>query len=90
METQTEGHFRTDNPPRSFQIWYYTIENPRRKSVLLEGDRGGGSLLQEVWPSVEREREREREKKKKSREGRDFYLGWFVRFLGFSRRWRSI
>ncbi len=62
METQTEGHFRTDNPPRSFQIWYYTIGNPPRKSVLLEGDRGGGSLRQEVWPSVEmREREEEEE-----------------------------
>ncbi len=58
METQTAGHFRTDNPPRSFQIWYYTIENPPRKSVLLEGDRGGGSLRQEICPSVERERER--------------------------------
>jgi hypothetical protein len=36
---------------------------------LLEGDRGGGSLLQEVWPSVEmREREREREEEEEEEE----------------------
>jgi hypothetical protein len=62
METRTQGHSRTDNPPRSFQIWYYTIENPPRKSVLLEGGRGGGSLRQEIWPSVEREREYRRQR----------------------------
>jgi hypothetical protein len=65
MEMQTEGHFRTNNPPRSFQIGYYTIENPPRKLVLLEGDRGGGYLRQEVWPSLEmRERERDRRRRR--------------------------
>ncbi len=33
--------------------------------MLLEGDRGGGSLRQEVWPSAEmREREEEEEEEK--------------------------